>query len=358
MVNSPSSTSTSGPAYKYTGPSRLYPKQKETRAGPDSGSPVTRNPFTPSLPESKEWEIVARTRHLSFLRVLTYSQASHFMGSLNWASGFIPLGRLYLRPLQRHSLGLADRFTPPHQSDPLVLANLLRHWQDPRFLTSGIPIRTFHDFYGRLHSGVGCSHGGFPDFGYLDLYRPQAPYQLSGAQGGSLCPKALGPSAPGPPGYDRYGQFYSSFVYQQARRDPFPHLVTFNSRTSPLVRGSEHNSPSKTYSRLSERDCRPPNQPISTEWSLHTKIVKRIFGLWGTPKVDMFATVSNFHLPWFMSPIPEPRALAVDALSQDWQGRSVYMFPPFPLLKKVIQKLPSIQAAEVILIAPWWPKQS
>ena len=101
-----------------------------------------------------------------------------------------------------------------------------------------------------------------------------------------------------------------------------------------------------------------PNQPISTEWSLHPEIVKRIFRLWGTPEVDMFATVSNSHLPRFMSPIPEPRALAVDALSQDWQGRSMYMFPPFPLLNKVIQKLRSTQAAEVVLIAPWWPSQS
>ena len=33
-----------------------------------------------------------------------------------------------------------------------------------------------------------------------------------------------------------------------------------------------------------------------------------------------------------MSPVPEPRALAIDALSQDWQGRSMYMFPPFLLL--------------------------
>ena len=74
------------------------------------------------------------------------------------------------------------------------------------------------------------------------------------------------------------------------------------------------------------------NQPILTEWSLHPEIVKRIFRLWGTPEVDMFATVSNSHLPRFMSPIPEPRALVVDALSQDWQGRSIYMFPPFPLL--------------------------
>ena len=101
-----------------------------------------------------------------------------------------------------------------------------------------------------------------------------------------------------------------------------------------------------------------PNQPIPTEWSLHPEIVSCIFGFWGTPVVDMFATASNSHLPWFMSPIPEPRALAVDALSQDWQGMSMYMFPPFPLLNKAIQKLWSTQAAEVILIAPWWPKQS
>ena len=101
-----------------------------------------------------------------------------------------------------------------------------------------------------------------------------------------------------------------------------------------------------------------PYQPISTEWSLHPEIVKRIFRLWGTPEVDMFATVLNSHLSRFMSPIPEPRALAVDALSQDWQGRSMYMFPPFSLLNKVIQKLRCTQAAEVILVAPWWPKQS
>ena len=41
-----------------------------------------------------------------------------------------------------------------------------------------------------------------------------------------------------------------------------------------------------------------------------------------------------------MSLVPEPRALAVDALSQDWQGRSMYMFPPFPLLNKAAQDHP------------------
>ena len=33
------------------------------------------------------------------------------------------------------------------------------------------------------------------------------------------------------------------------------------------------------------------------------------------------------------------------------------MFPLFPLLNKVIQKLRTIQTGKVILIAPWWPSQ-
>ena len=219
-----------------------------------------------------------------------------------------------------------------------------------------------HDFCGRFHSRVGRSHGGFPDYGYLDPYRLQTPYQLSGAQGGSLCPKALGPSAPGPPGYDRYGQFDSSFVYQQARRDPLPHLVTVDSRAVPLVRGSEHNIPSKTYSRLSERDSRPPilSEPANTNRvESPPEIENRIFGLWGTPEVDIFATVSNSHLPWFMSPIPEPRALAVDALSQDWQGRSCNVqVSSTPSAQQTHSEAPVHPGGRGNSRSPWWPKQS
>ena len=78
-------------------------------------------------------------------KTLSYKEVSKFMGSLNWASGLIPLGRLHLRPLQLHfhSLGLTNRFSPLQHSDPLVLATLLRQWQDLLFLTSGIPIRPF-----------------------------------------------------------------------------------------------------------------------------------------------------------------------------------------------------------------------
>ena len=235
------------------------------------------------LPESKAWEIVARARHLSSLRVLTYSQVSQLMGSLNWASGLIPMGCLYLRPLQRyfHSLGLTHRFTPPRRSDPLVLAKF-SYLRNPNAHVPG----GSHDFYGRLHAGVWRSHGGFQDFGYLDPHRPQAPYQLSGAQSGYLCPTALGSSASGPPGYDCHGQFDSSFIYQQARRDSLPGLATIDSRSFPLVRGSQHNSPARhipgCLNMIADHLSRP-NLPISTEWSLHPEIVQPIFRVWGTP---------------------------------------------------------------------------
>ena len=65
---------------------------------------------------------------ISFQTVLLYTEVSQFMGSLNWVSGLIPLGRLHLRPLQQHfhSLGLTNRFTPPRRSDPLVLCQPAR----------------------------------------------------------------------------------------------------------------------------------------------------------------------------------------------------------------------------------------
>ena len=63
-----------------------------------------------------------------FLSVLSYRKVSQFTGSLNWASSLIPLGGLYIRPLQRHILFTrSDRpVCSPCQSDPIFLATLLR----------------------------------------------------------------------------------------------------------------------------------------------------------------------------------------------------------------------------------------
>ena len=318
------------------------------------------------LPESKAGEIVACARHLSSLKVLNYSQVSHFMGSLNWASGLIPLGRLYLRPLQRHfhSLGLTNRFTPPRKSDPVVLANLLRQWLDPHFLTSGIPIRPFQADYtiftDASNQGWGAHMGDSKISGiwtHIDRKLHINYLELKAV----IC--ALQHWAPLLQGHQVMIATDNSTVVSYINKQGGTRSTSLLRLTVDLFLWLESQDivvrarhiPG-CLNVIADHLSRP-NQPIPTEWSLHPEIVNRIFRVWGTPEVDMFATLSNSHLPRFMSPVPEPRALAVDALSQDWQGRSMYMFPPFPLLSKVVQKLRSTQVAEVILVAPWWPSQ-
>ena len=199
------------------------------------------------------------------------------MGSLNWASGLIPLGRLYLSETPSTSFSFVRSDKPvyataqirpcgPCQPTAAMAGPTFSYLRNPDPPLSG----GLHNLHGRLQSGLGRSHGGFQDFGYLDPYRPQAPHQLSGAQGGYLRPTALGSSASGPPGHDRHGQFDSGFIYQQAGRDSLHFPATLDCRAFPLVRVTRHSSPGETHSRLPERDSRPP---ISSESANTDRVV-------------------------------------------------------------------------------------
>ena len=278
-VDSPSRpqsfTPTSSSAIEYARPCRLCSKQEEIPAGPDSGYPVSRNSFTSGLRGSFPSRVqslgdsCSRTPPiLPSCTILCSSVPAHWVTQLGLRSH--PSGS----PVHSTSFSFVRSDRPvyatasirpsgPCQPSTALAGPTFSYLRNPSPHVSG----GVHNFHGRLHTGVGRPHGGFPDFGYLDPYRLHAPHQLLGAQGGISCTTALGSNAPGPPGYDRYGQFNSSFIYQQTRGDPFPHLVAVDSGASPLVRGSEHNSPSETYTRLSERDSRPPisSEPANTD---------------------------------------------------------------------------------------------
>ena len=217
-----------------------------------------------------------------------------------------------------------------------------------------------HHFHRRLDPGLWRSHGGFSDCGCMDLFRTRAPHQCTGAQGGNIGPQSLGYSITGSSCFDCYRQYHCCSLHQQTRWDPFPPPVAAGSGSVSVVSDSGHNSKSQTHSGLPKCDSRPL---VSVEPAHHDRVespprsCESDIQTVGNPVVDRFATVHNTHLPQFMALVPEPRALTIDALSQDWQGRSMYMFPPFLLLNKVIQKLRTTQTGEVILIAPWWPSQ-
>ena len=96
-------------------------------------------------------------------------------------------------------------------------------------------------------------------------------------------------------------------------------------------------------------------QTIQTEWSLHPEVFKAICDRWHYPQVDLFATRFNNKLPQFVSPVPDPQAWAVDALSLSWEDLDPYAFPPAAILGKVVEKLQDYPCNRILLIAPGWP---
>ena len=93
---------------------------------------------------------------------------------------------------------------------------------------------------------------------------------------------------------------------------------------------------------------------IPTEWSLSHSILNMIWGQWGRPLVDLFATRDNTRLPVFVSPVPDALALDTDALAIPWSNMEVYAFPPYGILPKVLLKAAQ-EGPRMILIAPMWP---
>ena len=253
LVNSPSIpqsfTPTSRLANKYARPCRLCSKHKGIRAGPDSGYPVSGNTFTSgfrgSFPSRVQSLGDSCMRTPSILPPCTNLNSSvpaygvTQLGLRSYPSGsFVPETPSTTFQCHFHSLGLTDQLTPPRRSDPLILAILLRRWQDPRFFlpqeSLSARFRRSSHFLRTPPRRGGALSWGIPRFRVPGHIQTASSTSIVWGSSRNSCPTALGSSAPGPPGYDRYGQFDSSFEYQPIRRDPFPHLVAVDSRPSPL----------------------------------------------------------------------------------------------------------------------------
>ena len=99
-------------------------------------------------------------------------------------------------------------------------------------------------------------------------------------------------------------------------------------------------------------------QIIQTEWSLLPQVFQEICQRWHRPQIDLFATRFNNKLPLFVSPVPDPTATAIDALSLPWGDLDAYAFPPTAILGKVVEKLQDCPCRRLILIAPGWPNMT
>ena len=96
-------------------------------------------------------------------------------------------------------------------------------------------------------------------------------------------------------------------------------------------------------------------QTIQTEWSLLPQVLQAIYNRWHQPQIDLCATRFNNKLVQFVSPVPDPLAWAVDALSLPREELNPYAFPPVAIFGKVVEKLRDYPCRRIILIAPGWP---
>ena len=94
------------------------------------------------------------------------------------------------------------------------------------------------------------------------------------------------------------------------------------------------------------------------EWMLdkaHYTHCTRLFGFF--PTIDCFATRINTQHQYYASRRPDPYAKIIDAFSFNWATEECYIFPPFSLVPRVLQKVRT-DATTVMMVLPKWPTQS
>ena len=105
-----------------------------------------------------------------------------------------------------------------------------------------------------------------------------------------------------------------------------------------------------------EADALSRDSKDDLEWSLLEDVFIKINKKYPDLEVDLFASRLNHKLDKYVSYRAEPGAFAIDAFTLDWIDRIYYIFPPFSLIARVLQKVEK-DGAEVVLVAPIWTTQ-
>ena len=92
------------------------------------------------------------------------------------------------------------------------------------------------------------------------------------------------------------------------------------------------------------------------EWALQQDIYDRISHRMGTCDIDLFASSKNHKHSKYVTYLPDIGANAINAFSITWNYKLHYVFPPFSVIGRVLQKMAEDQA-ELILVAPLFPSQ-
>ena len=314
-----------------------------------------------------------RLRHLALqlaqLRSQVHASARQLfslLGSMESLAALVPLGRLFKRPLQR---GLSQRWSPTRGSwdDRIQLGDwfLLAtdRWLDVAWLSSGVPLvpatPQLQLFTDASSVGWGAHVEDLSAAGVWSAEQTLLHVNWLEMEAVRLALRA-----------------FQSFLHQKAV------LLCTDNTTVACYLNKQGGARSISLSLKAEEIllwCQShqvllrarhvpgklnivadllsrPHMVLNTEWTIAHSVLRPLWDLWFRPHVDLFATRFNHRLPVYVSPVPDPAAWAVDALSLNWEGLLAYAFPPFPILAQVLRKA-RLEHPAMILIAPRWPAQ-
>jgi hypothetical protein len=187
---------------------------------------------------------------------------------------------------------------------------------------------------------------------------PRRTHKSSGNEDSSIVIETLPRNDSKTVSVDSHRQYDSGGLSSESRGNSLLFSVSSMQRNYVVMRQFPNSVDSETYPRQSESNSGCINSirvPVNTEWELHPVIFQTITLIWDRPLIDLFATSLNYKLETFVSPIPDQKAWAVDAMTISWKGMFNYIFPPFRLLHRSLHKKRE-DGCKTILIAPAWPR--
>ena len=95
----------------------------------------------------------------------------------------------------------------------------------------------------------------------------------------------------------------------------------------------------------------------STEWMLKRDIFMRLCKQFFVPDIDLFSSRLNKQTDVFVTWFPEPGSYHSNAFTMSWHDFEPYIFPPFSLIGKVVNKIVEDEVDRAILIFPLWKSQ-
>ena len=93
------------------------------------------------------------------------------------------------------------------------------------------------------------------------------------------------------------------------------------------------------------------------EWSIPPLFFNTFILPFGPFTIDLFASRLNNKLNRYASMIPDPYAMDIDAFSFQWTLETPYLFPPFNMIFRCLQKIQLDQVQKALLIFPLWTTQ-